>query len=158
MPSVPSISLETNLKSFYKVHVLMPKNKKFEGENTKEGCFFVSLLSPLRFLPRLPLSPPLSFPGVCPAARKAPYSTESCIFKCRSLKGIAANGSVAWQGLNYLNEEHSKKCMLGFFSFHNSTPICIFPLLIEINFPCCFVLQNTWSGYYSKKVIIKLEG
>ena len=67
-------------------------------------------------------------------------------FKCRSLKGTTANGSVALQGFNHLNEVHSKKCMLGFFSFHSSTSISIFPPLIETNFPCCFVLQNTWMG------------
>lgn len=93
----------------------------------------------------LPHSLCTSFISRCVLGSQNSFKFQShVLFKYPSLKGATANGSVALQGFNYLNEVHSKKCVLGFFSFHNSTSICIFPLLIEINFPCCSVLQNTW--------------
>lgn len=81
--------------------------------------------------------------------------------KCHLTKGTAANGSFTLYGFNYLNEVHSKKCTLGFFCslqlcfivvfsviFKNKKTLhfsLYFSILIEINFPGCFIFENTWN-------------
>lgn len=137
--------LGSHLKSFLRDSCSYAK-KKIKIENTKKECFFVCLLSPLGLSPHLPLSSPPFISGcVLDIQNSSIFHRVVCFSNVSSLKGTTAKGSVAWQGFNYLNEVHSKKCWAFFLS---TTPLqfVFFPLLIEINFPCCSVLQNIWMG------------
>lgn len=65
--------------------------------------------------------------------------------KCHLTKGTAANGSFTLHGFNYLNEVHSKKCMLGFFFF-------FYPLQLHfiVSFSVILKKQKTlhFSSYF----------
>lgn len=56
--------------------------------------------------------------------------------KCHLTKGTAANGSFTLHGFNYLNEVHSKKCMLGFFFF-------FYPLQLHFIVSFSVILKKT---------------
>lgn len=84
----------------------MPRKRKKLRENTKEACFFVCVLSPLSLLPTFLSLHAFYFQTWVGRPRELHTPQTHVLFKRRSLKGTIANGSVAWQGFNYLCEIH----------------------------------------------------
>ena len=117
LPQHPFKMLETNLDSFSQGSSSNAKKKNPSMKTQKKDACLSLWGSHSAFLPPHPFY--LQMCAGQPAQLQIPRG--HVFFKCRSLKGITANGSVALRAFNYVNEAHSKRCMLDFFCLLLST-------------------------------------
>ena len=118
--NIPSKCWKLTRNCYYKTWSYAPP-KKILSENAKEGCFFVCVLSPLSLSPAFLSLHAFYFQTWLGRPEELHAPQSHVFFKRRSLKGTIANGSVAWQGFNYLYAIHWRNSCWAFFL--SSTPL-----------------------------------